>query len=147
MLRKTAGFAFVLALAAFPLAASPGPGDAALVTLAIERGGERVFAPRMLVRLGEMAEARVESPAGDGHRVVLSVHRADDGFRMRSIYLARTPDGPWTVVAEPALAVGDGIPATMTLAGEGAKLRFDVEIDGGAAAELRERFLAGEAGD
>ena len=137
----------IVGIAALPVAATPGSDDAALVTLAISRDGERVFAPRMLVRLGEMAQAKVESSAGDGHRVLLSVSRNGDGFHMQSIYLTRSADSSWVVLAEPTLAVRGGTPASMSLTGKEPQLRFDVEIDGGNWAELRSHLVAGEFGD
>ncbi len=146
MTRCATAVALAILGIALPVTATPGSDDAALVTLAISRDGERVFAPRMMVRLGEMAQAKAESPAG-GHRVLLSVSRNGDGFHMQSIYLARSADSSWVVLAEPTLTVKGGTPASMSLTGKETQLRFDVEIDGGNWAELRSQLVAGESGD
>ena len=139
--------ATVLIFLSFPLAASSATEEAALVTLRIEQDGARVFAPRMLVRFGEMADAEFESPEGEGHRVVLSVTRDGGGFLMRSMYLAKVPNSRWVLMAEPVISVGNGTPASMTLASEDGELRFDVEISGGQAAQLRSQFFTDNAAD
>ena len=131
----------MLTLLPLPLAVASDAQDAALVTLEIHRDGERVLLPRMLVRLGQMAEASIESPAGEGHRIVLSVTRDGDAFHMRSMYLTRLEDRPWVVVAEPAISVRDATEGSMALIGGDHELRFDVEIGGGTFADLRARQL------
>ena len=131
----------------------PDTPAAALVELAVERDGERVFSPRMLVRLGQMAEASSESPSGEGHRIVLSVNRDGDRFRMRSLYLTRQEDKPWTVVAEPNMSLRDASAGSMALVGEDQELRFGVEIGVGTFIDLYARLFpdatakAGQATD
>ena len=131
----------MLTLLPLPLAAASDAQDAALVTLEIHRDGERVFSPLMLVRLGQMAEMRIESPAGEGHRIVLSVTRDGDIFHMRSIYMTKHEDRPWVVIAEPAISIRDATEGSMALIGGDHELRFDVEIGGGTFADLRARVF------
>ena len=142
MISRPAAIAFaMLTLLPLPLAAAPDTEDAALVTLEIHRDGERVFSPLMLVRLGQMAEASIESPAGEGHRIVLSVTRDGDIFHMRSIYMTKHEDRPWVVIAEPAISIRDATEGSMALIGGDHELRFDVEIGGGTFADLRARVF------
>ena len=142
MISRPAAIAFaMLTLLPLPLAAAPDTEDAALVTLEIHRDGERVFSPLMLVRLGQMAEASIESPAGEGHRIVLSVTRDGDVFHMRSIYMTKHEDRPWVVIAEPAISIRDATEGSMALIGGDHELRFDVEIGGGTFADLRARVF------
>lgn len=146
MTRQAIGAA-ILILLSFPLGASSGTEEVALVTLQIEQDGARVFAPRMLVRFGEMTEAAVESPEGEGHRVVLSVTRDGGGFLMRSLYLAKVPNTRWVVMAEPVISVRNETRASLTLTSEEGELHFDVEISEGQSAELRSQFLTDNATD
>ena len=147
MTRQAVGAA-ILILLSFPLGAASGAEEVALVTLRIEQDGARVFAPRMLVRFGEMTDAAVESPEGEGHRVVLSVTRGDGGgFLMRSMYLAKVPNTRWEVVAEPVISVRNETPASLTLTSEEGELHFDVEISEGKSAELRSQFMTDNATD
>ena len=136
----------MLTLLPLPPADASDAQDAALVTLEIHRDGERVFSPRMLVRLGQMAAASIESPAAEGHRIVLSVTREGDVFHMRSIYMTKHEDRPWVVIAEPAISIRDATEGSMALIGGDHELRFDVEIGGGTFADLRARVYpaAGE---
>ena len=129
----------MLTLLPLPLADASDAQDAALVALEIHRDDERVFSPLMLVRLGQMAEASIESPAGEGHRIVLSVTRDGDVFHMRSIYMTKHEDRPWVVIAEPAISIRDATEGSMALIGGDHELRFDVEIGGGTFADLRAR--------
>ncbi len=129
----------MLTLLPLPPADASDAQDAALVTLEIHRDGERVFSPRMLVRLGQMAEASIESPAAEGHRIVLSVTLEGDVFHMRSIYMTKHEDRPWVVIAEPAISIRDATEGSMALIGGDHELRFDVEIGGGTFADLRAR--------
>ena len=131
----------MLTLLPLPLAAASDAQDAALVTLEIHSDGERVFSPQMLVRLGQMAEMRIESPAGEGHRIVLSVTRDGDIFHMRSIYMTKHEKNPWVVIAEPAISIRDATEGSMALIGGDHELRFDVEIGGGTFADLRARVF------
>ena len=129
----------MLTLLPLPLAATSDAQDAALVRLEIHRDGERVFSPLMLVRLGQMAEASIEAPAGEAHRIVLSVTRDGDIFHMRSIYMTKHVDQPWVVIAEPAISIRNATEGSMALIGGDHELRFDVEIGGGTFADLRAR--------
>ena len=148
MIRRPAAIAVVmLTLLPLPLAADPDAQNAAFVTLEIHRDGERVFSPEMLVRLGQMAEASIESPAGEGHRIILSVNRDGDVFRMRSIYMTKHEDKPWVVVAEPMISVRDATEGSMSLIGGDHELRFDVEIGGGTFADLRARVYPDASGE
>lgn len=146
MTRQAVGAA-ILILLSFPLGASSGTEEVALVTLRIEQDGARVFAPRILVRFGEMTEAAVESPEGEGHRVVLSVTRDGGGFLMRSMYLAKVPNARWVVMAEPVISVRNETRASITLTDDDGELHFDVEISEGESAELRSQFLTDNATD
>ena len=143
MTRQAVGAAILILLSS-PLGASSGTEEVALVTLEI---GARVFAPRMLVRFGEMTEAAVESPEGEGHRVVLSVTRDGGGFLMRSMYLTKVPNTRWVVMAEPVISVRNETRASLTLTSEEGELHFDVEISEGESAELRSQFLTDNATD
>ena len=148
MIRRPAAIALVtLTLLPLPLAADPDAQDAALVTLEIHRDGERVFSPQMLIPLGQMAESSIESPAGEGHRIVLSVTRDGDVFHMRSIYMTKQEAKPWVVVAEPLISIRDATGGSMSLSRDDHELRFDVEIDGGAFADLRARLYPDAAGE
>lgn len=137
----------ILTLLSFPLAASSGTEEAALVTLRIDQDGARVFAPQMLVRFGEMTEAAVESREGEGHRVVLSVTPEGGGFVMRSMYLTKAPNSRWILMAEPVISVKNATPASLTLTSEEGELRFAVEISGGESAQLRSQLFTGNAVD
>ena len=137
--------AFALALALAPTnAAAPVEGttpDSAILSVSIERDGKPLFSPRLLVRLGEMAEASMSSPTGESHRLVLSVNRHDEGaYRFRSLYLTKAaPTANWIVRSEPAFVARDASPASMALADASGKerLRFGIHIRGGTAEELR----------
>lgn len=137
---------FALALALAPTgAAAPveaATPDSAILSVSIERDGKSVFSPRLLVRLGEMAEASMSSPTGESHRLVLSVNRHDESaYRFRSLYLTKAaPTANWIVRSEPALVARDASPAAMALADASGKerLRFGIHIRGGTAEELRE---------
>ena len=137
----------ILALLSFPLSASSGAEEAALVTLRIDQDGARVFAPQMLVRFGEMTGAAFESPEGEGHRVVLSVSRDDGEFVMRSMYLTKVANSRWVLMAEPVISVRNDTPASLTLRNEDGELRFNVEISGGESAQLRSQFSTNNAAD
>lgn len=147
VMSRQAVAAAILILLSFPLAASSDPQEAAVVTLRIEQDGTRVFAPRMLIRFGEMTEAVFESPEGEGHRVVLSVTRDGGGFLMRSMYLAKVPNSRWVLMAEPVISVTNETPASLTLTSEEGELHFDVEISEGDSAKLRSQFLTDYATD
>ena len=139
--------AAILIILSFPLAGSSGTEEAALVTLRIEQDGARVFAPRLLVRFGEMADAGFESPDGEGHRVVLSVTRDGGGYHMRSMYLAKAPHSRWVLMAEPVISVRNDTPASLTLTSDEGELRFDVEISGGDPTQLRSQFATDHTAD
>lgn len=129
--------------AATPIgAANP---EAAILDVQIERDGKPVFSPRLLVRLGEMAEASISSATGESHRLVLSVsHQDNGGYRLRSLYLTKaTPAAQWIVQSEPGLAANDGIPASMSLADASGdeRLRFGIHIRGGTQEQMRELWL------
>lgn len=136
--RIAAAFAATLAmLATLPLAAEPGSPDAALVDLEVERNGEQVFTPRLLVALGRMSEALLESPSGDGHRVVLSVTRHEDVYTLRSLYLTKSGDERWVVEAEPELSFPGDVPASATLTDNTGAFRLHLNVRVGQAADLR----------
>ncbi len=141
--------AILTLLAALPLAAKPGAPDAALVDLEVERSGERVFTPRLLVGLGRMSEALLESPSGEGHRVVLSVTRHDDVYTLRSMYLTRGVDERWVVQAEPGLSFQGDDPASATITDDTRAFRLHLNVSVGEVAELRSRLpgAAGTSGD
>ena len=138
--------AFALALALAPtIAAAPigaAAPDSAILNVSIERDGKSVFSPRLLVRLGEMAEASMSTPTGESHRLVLSVNRNDEGaYRFRSLYLTKAaPTANWIVRSEPAFVAQDATPASLALADASGneRLRFGIHIRGGTAEELRE---------
>ena len=115
------------------------------MTLRIDQDGARVFAPQMLVRFGEMTGAAVESPEGEGHRVVLSLTRDDGEFVMRSMYLTKVANRPWVLMAEPVISVRNDTPASLTLTSEEGELRFDVVISSGESAQLRSQFTGNPA--
>ena len=115
---------------------------AALVDLHIERDGVAVFSPRMLVFLGERAEASKTSPTGTSHRVELWVAAHDqDAYRLRSRYLTKVaPDANWVVTSEPQVVVRENAPASITLADASGEHHFhmDVRIQGGDVEQLRD---------
>ncbi len=129
--------AILTLLAALPLAANPGPPDAALVDFEVERNGEQVFTPRLLVALGRMSEALMESPSGEGHRVVLSVTRHEDVYTLRSLYLTKSVDERWVVQAEPALSFPGDVPASATITDNTGAFRLHLGVRVGQAADLR----------
>ena len=136
--RIAAAFAAILAmLATLPLAAEPGSPDAALVDVEVERNGEQVFTPRLLVALGRMSEALLESPSGEGHRVVLSVTRHEDVYKLRSLYLTKSVDERWVVQAEPALSFPGDVPASATITDSTGAFRLHLDVRVGQAADLR----------
>ena len=118
-----------------------GP-DAALLEVEIERNGKPVFSPRLLVRLGEMADASISSPTGESHRLVLSVDSLDEGaYHIRSLYLTKaTPTANWMVQSEPGFTVRDAVPASMALVDNGGieRLRFGIRVRGGSREQMRE---------
>ena len=128
-----------------PAAASSDAQNAALVDLTVELDGEPVFSPQLVVRLGQMAEASIESPSGEGHRIVLSVNRDGHRFHMRSLYLTRQEDKPWTVVAEPQMSVPDASAGSMALVSADRELHFGVEISGGTFVDLYARLFPDDA--
>ncbi len=140
--------AFALALVLAPTGASAPIGaaapDSAILNVSIERDGKSVFSPRLLVRLGQMAEASMSSPTGESHRLVLSVNRSDEGaYRFRSLYLTKAaPTANWIVRSEPAFVAQDATPASMALADASGneRLRFGIHIRGGTAEKLREMW-------
>lgn len=129
--------AFVALLATLPLAATPGVPDAALVDLEIQREGERVFTPRLLVGLGRMSEALLESPSGEGHRIVLSVTRHEDVYTLRSLYLTKGVDERWIVQAEPELSFLGDMPASATMIDATGAFRLHLNVSVGEAGDLR----------
>lgn len=132
-------------LATLPLAATPGSPNAALVDLKVERNGEHVFTPRLLVRLGQMSEALLESPSGEGHRVVLSVTRQEDFYKLRSLYLTKGVDDRWVVQTEPELSFLGNVPASATITDNTGAFRLHLNVSVGEAADLRSQ-LPGIAG-
>ena len=134
-------FAVVLTLlAALPLAAKPGSPDAALVDFEVERNGENIFTPRLLVGLGRMSEALLESRSGEDHRIVLSVTRHEDVYRLRSLYLTKGMDERWIVQAEPELSFLGNVPASATIIDDTGVLRLHLNVSVGEAADLRGRL-------
>ena len=133
-------------LGALPLFATPDSPDAALVALDVERDGEPVFAPRILVKLDRMSEASMEAPSGEGHRILLSVTRDKDFYRLRSLYLTRDAGDRWVVQAEPQVVFRGDAPASMTLADDASEfqLRFNVSV--GDASDLTTRMTTVAAG-
>ena len=124
-------------LVALPLAAIPDSPDAALVDLEVQRNGERVFAPRLLVGLGRMSEAQLESPSGEWHRVVLSVTRHEDMYTLRSLYLTKGVDERWIVQAEPELSFLGVMPASATMIDATGAFRLHLRVSVGAVGDLR----------
>ncbi|MDE0452700.1 MAG: hypothetical protein OXI90_13165 [Gammaproteobacteria bacterium] len=137
--------AILTLLATLPLAAKPGTPDAALVDLEVELNGERVFTPHLLVGLGRMSEALLESPSGEGHRVILAVTRHEDVYTLRSLYLTKAGDERWVVQAEPGLSFLGDDPASATITDETGAFRLHLNVRVGDAVELRSR-LRGETG-
>lgn len=144
--RLAAAFvAIVTLLATLPLAATPGSPNAALVDFQVELDGEHVFKPRLLVRLGQMSEALLESPSGEGHRVVLSVTRHEDLYKLRSLYLTKSVDDRWVVQTEPELSFLGNVPASATITDNTGAFRLHLNVSVGEAADLRSR-LSGAVG-
>ncbi len=110
-------FALAFALASTGAAAPIGAAtpDSAIVSVSIERDGKPLFSPRLLVRLGEMAEASMSSPTGESHRLVLSVNRHDEGaYRFRSLYLTKAaPTANWIGSCDQNLHSSLGMPAQL----------------------------------
>ena len=144
--RITAAFVAVLTLlAAPPLAAKPASPDAALVDFEVERNGENIFTPRLLVGLGRMSEALLQSPSGEDHRIVLSVTRHEDVYQLRSLYLTKGMGERWIVQAEPELSFLGNVPASATITDDTGVLRLHLNVSVGEVADLRSR-LSGVAG-
>ena len=139
-------FGILALLGTMPLIASPVSPGAALVAFDLERDGQRLFAPRLLVKLGEMSEASMELPSGKAHRIVLSVTRDKDFYRLRSLYLTKEADRRWVVQAEPAMAFVGDAPASVTLADDAGESQLHLSVSVGQATELR-AALPGFAGD
>lgn len=137
--------AILTLLASLPLAAKPGMPDAALIDLEVERNGERVFTPRLLVGLGRMSEALMELPSGEGHRVVLAVTRHEDVYTLRSLYLTKAGDERWVVQAEPGLSFLGDAAASATITDDAGAFRLHLNVSVGEGAALRTR-LRGETG-
>lgn len=127
--------------------AAPDTRDAVLVDLQVERDGQPVLSPRLLIRVGQLAEAQVESRTGGDHRVLLSVSRDTGIFHVAAKYLTRLEDEPWVVVAEPTISVREAVAGSMVLKRGGGELRFNVEVSGGASADLRTRLSSDAVSD
>ena len=142
----TAIFGILALLGTMPLIASPVSPNAALVAFDIERDGQHLFAPRLLVKLGEMSEASMELPSGEAHRIVLAVTRDKDFYRLRSLYLTKGADHRWVVQAEPAMAFGGDVPASVTLADDAGESELHLSVSIGDVADLQ-AALSAPAGD
>lgn len=131
---------FLSAMALTTAAGDAATARAALVDLHIERDGVAVFSPRMLVPLGERAEASITSPTGTSHRVVLQVAAHDkDAYSLRSRHLTKAAlDANWVVASEPQMVVQENVPASITLADANGKhiYRMDVRIRGENLSDL-----------
>ena len=138
--RITAAFVAILTLLTpLPLAAKPGAPDTALVDFEVERNGENIFTPRLLVGLGGMSEALLESPSGEDHRIVLSVTRHEDVYKLRSLYLTKGMDERWVVQAEPELSFLGNAPASATITDNAGALQLHLNVSVGEAADLLSR--------
>lgn len=124
--------AFVLSILLTSLiatAAGAGAGKAAPayydLGFVIERDGESLGTPRMLVPTGEPAEIRVASDeTGAGYRltVVARPGKSMDGRPTVDVageLFVREQDGEWEPVAQPRIVVEPGRPAAMSIGGPG----------------------------
>ena len=141
--------AILTLLAALPVAATTDSPNAALVDLEVQRNGEHVFTPRLLVGLGRMSEALAESPSGEGHRIVLSVTRHEDVYKLRSLYLTKGVDERWIVQAEPELSFLGKVPAPATITDDTGAFLLHLNVSVGEIADLRSQLpsVAGTSRD
>ncbi len=93
--------------------------------MVIERDGEPLSEPRMLVPAGKPAEIRVASDdAGAGYRltVVARPGKAKEGrptVDVASELFVREHEGEWEPLAQPRVVVEPGRPASMSVGGPG----------------------------
>ena len=118
----------VLVAGALPHGAAPSLHETARVEIDIERDGERVFSPSLLVRLGRWTEATVVSPAGDAHRVVALIAREGGHYSLTSMYMTKKGSGSWVVQAEPVMTIRDDVPSSMVVTAGASEFRIAVHV-------------------
>ena len=127
--RRLASIVLCLLVAgSLPHHAAPSVHETARVEIDIDRDGERVFSPCLLVRLGRWSEATVFSPAGDGHRLVVLIARERGRYSLTSMYMTKEGSGSWVVQAEPSMTIREDVPSSMVVAAGASEFRFAVHI-------------------
>lgn len=129
--RSGYGFAVALSIALTSLLASAwaDTGQAAPpyydLSFVIERDGDSLGTPRMLVPTGEPAEIRVASDeTGTGYRLTVVARPGEsmDGRPTVDVageFFVRGQEGEWEPVAQPRIVVEPGRPASMSIGGPG----------------------------